>query len=281
MRTGLKFLSQALASFVLIAGLIVLVFGVVVPRVAGATTYAVLANSMAPRYPTGTLMVVRPADTISIGDVITYQITPADPTVVTHRVVEIGKTIAGDLRFVTRGDANEATDPFQVMPEQIHGKLWYAIPFAGFLVVALNGWREHATLAAVGLLMAYAVWQVIRFALERNKVKKENRNVLLVQFDQLAAEVDLALAELAPVEVRTGTLIEPIVPVAQTVPTVIAPPVFEQSVFVSPVRTMPEPTVIAAINADLASTATVVNPYLPTMTRAERRRREAEFALTS
>jgi len=148
---------------------LVLLLGILVPRVAGATTYAVLANSMAPRYPMGTLMVVRPRASIATGDVITYQVEPNDPTVVTHRVVGVGATIAGEPRFTTRGDNNEIADPALVQPEQIRGVLWYAVPFAGFLVTAVGGWREYAKLAAAALLVGYAIYQVVRTMMEKRR----------------------------------------------------------------------------------------------------------------
>jgi len=167
MQKYVSFLSQALATLVLLAGAVLLVGAVLVPRLTGATTYAVLASSMAPRYPMGTLMVVRPAQTIYTGDVITFQPNSADPNVVTHRVVAIGATVGGELRYTTQGDANTAADPALVSQEQVRGVLWYAIPFAGFLVVAVNNVQQNATLVAAGLLGIYAVWQVVRFRQEQ------------------------------------------------------------------------------------------------------------------
>ena len=46
----------------------VLAVAVLVPRVGGATPYTVLTGSMAPTYPPGSLVVVRPVDPESISD---------------------------------------------------------------------------------------------------------------------------------------------------------------------------------------------------------------------
>jgi len=222
MRKVWHFVGTALTAFVLVAGAVVLLGGVLVPRIAGATTYAVLADSMAPRYPTGTLMVVRPVDTISTGDIITYQSQPNDPMVVTHRVVGVGSTITGEPRFTTRGDANEIADPVLVQPEQIRGALWYAIPYAGFLVMAMGNWREPATLGIAGLLTGYALYQLIRSVVERLKP-------LAAAPVDVAAQAD-AVAPVYPVApTAVAVSIDAAVPVSAVAPTAKAelPPLAE------------------------------------------------------
>jgi hypothetical protein len=84
----------------------------------------------------------------------------------------VGSTISGEPRFTTKGDANEIRDPVLVLPEQIRGSLWYAIPFAGWLVIALDGYRQVAVLGAAGLLGLYALWQVIRAAIDYSRKGK-------------------------------------------------------------------------------------------------------------
>ena len=65
--------SASVASW-MVLGLAVAVVGaaVLVPRLTGSTPMTVLTGSMAPSYPPGTLVVVRPgpADDIAIGDEI-------------------------------------------------------------------------------------------------------------------------------------------------------------------------------------------------------------------
>ena len=62
MRAVLTFVGRTLAWLVILGAVAVLLVAVVVPRVAGATPYTVLTGSMAPAYPPGTLVVVRPVD---------------------------------------------------------------------------------------------------------------------------------------------------------------------------------------------------------------------------
>lgn len=132
---------------------------VVVPRVAGATPYTVLTGSMAPAYPPGTLVVVRPAEAedLAIGDVVTYQLESGRPTTVTHRIVAVGWNGQGEKVLITQGDANGAPDVAPVRPVQVRGELWYAVPWVGHLSVLLSP-AQHELLVqlAAGGLFLYA-----------------------------------------------------------------------------------------------------------------------------
>lgn len=150
---------QVLAWLLIISSLAVLAAAVLVPRIGGATPYAVLTGSMRPDLPPGTLVVARPADPdqIGIGTVITYQLRSGDPTVVTHRVVAVRHTLAGDTEFQTQGDANDVADVDWVTPEQVRGELWYAVPHLGRLNGLLNGdQRQQLITVAAGVLVLYA-----------------------------------------------------------------------------------------------------------------------------
>ena len=62
---------------------------IVVPRATGSQTYTVLTNSMAPKFPPGTFLVVKPVDfdELKYGDVVTFQLYSGRPEVETHRIV--------------------------------------------------------------------------------------------------------------------------------------------------------------------------------------------------
>ncbi len=170
MRRVLTFVSRALAAAVVVAGAVALLAGVVVPRLAGATPYTVLSGSMAPTYPIGTLVVVKPSDSIAMGDVITYQLESGKPDVVTHRVVGLGFSHEGEPRYTTRGDANEVSDRSQVLPVQVRGEVWYAVPYLGYVSTLVNGDQKQAAAVGIaGLLVVYAAWQVVK----ARKEKKE------------------------------------------------------------------------------------------------------------
>ncbi|MFC0682303.1 signal peptidase I [Lysobacter korlensis] len=136
----------------------------IVPAVAGATPLAVLTPSMEPTLPVGTLVVVKPTPVqdVRLGDVITYQIKPGDPTLVTHRVVEVRSISTGDIEFLTKGDNNDATDPTVVTAPQLKGKVWYSVPLAGFISMAVGTMLGPIVVPVVGvLLLGYAGYTVI------------------------------------------------------------------------------------------------------------------------
>lgn len=162
-RTGpLWWIGQILSWVILLGVLSIAAIMIVIPRLGGATAYTVLTGSMEPGMAPGSLAVVRPVDPAQLrtGDVITYQLKSGDPAVVTHRIVGVGATTRGELRFTTRGDANNADDP-PVRPEQIRGSLWYHLPSLGYVNSALTGSQRHwlsVTIAAG--LFTYAAFML-------------------------------------------------------------------------------------------------------------------------
>lgn len=128
-------------SWLVVAGVTALVgAAVVVPRLSGATPYTVLTGSMAPSYPPGTLVVVRPVDIADVrpGDVVTFQVESGRRTVATHRVIGIGWNADGEKVLRTKGDANEAADATPVRGVQLRGEVWYSLPWIGRLNVLMS-----------------------------------------------------------------------------------------------------------------------------------------------
>lgn len=155
--------------------LLVLVVSVLIPRVAGATPYTILTGSMAPGMAPGTLVVVKPVDAsdIAVGSVITYQLKSGERTVVTHRVVGIGFDGHGDRVFRTQGDANAVPDAEPVMPVQIKGERWYAVPRVGFVSNALSAAQRQTAVVVVAFgLLVYAAGMFTVAA--RNRGRKES-----------------------------------------------------------------------------------------------------------
>jgi signal peptidase len=161
---------RALAAVVIVVAGTALVLGVIVPRVAGATPYVVLTDSMEPSLPVGTLVVSRPVepDRIRTGSVITYQLRSGQEQLVTHRVVGIGMTVGGERTYLTQGDANDVPDTQPVRDVQVRGAVWYQVPYVGHVAGAFTGQREAIGMVAAVLLLGYAGWQVVRAARERS-----------------------------------------------------------------------------------------------------------------
>ncbi|QBJ97350.1 signal peptidase I [Rhodococcus sp. ABRD24] len=152
---------KSVASWVLLIAMVgILLLTIVVPRLAGATPYTVLTSSMEPTYSPGALIVVRTQDpeTLKVGDPITFQWESDNPDVVTHRITAAQRTSQGELRFTTQGDANSSPDERTVVPEQIRGKVWYSVPYVGYVNNFVSGKQRSILLAVVvGGLLIYAV----------------------------------------------------------------------------------------------------------------------------
>lgn len=136
---------------------------IVIPALTHSVPLTVLTQSMEPKLPPGTLLIVRPVDPddIKIGDVITYQITSGEPDVITHRVTGTGTTSGGERVFTLQGDNNAAPDPEPVREVQVQGRLWYSVPYVGWVNNAVSG-RSRGILIPVvaGALLLYAAWAI-------------------------------------------------------------------------------------------------------------------------
>jgi signal peptidase len=169
-RAVARFAVRASAAAVVAVAGAALVLGVVVPRVAGATPYVVLTDSMTPALPVGTLVVSRPVEPeeIATSTVITYQLRSGEEQLVTHRVVGLGTSAGGERVYVTQGDANEVPDIRPVRDVQVRGALWYHVPYLGHVAGAFTGGRQAVGGAVAVLLLGYAAWQLVRAARERS-----------------------------------------------------------------------------------------------------------------
>lgn len=165
---------RSLGSLILLglsAGLFALIMtiGVVavgIPAVTGSTPMTILTGSMAPSYPAGTLVIVRPTpvEEIRLGDALTYQLRSGEPELVTHRVVAIGSA-NGEKRFTTQGDANAIADPNPVREVQIRGTVWYSIPYLGWVNTLVNGEQRDIVVTVIALtLFGYAGYSIARGA---------------------------------------------------------------------------------------------------------------------
>ena len=127
----------------------VLGFGLGVVRLA--------SGSMAPTYPTDSLLVVRDVDAGSVvpGDVVTVTRDGAIP--ITHRVVGSERR-PGGVELVLRGDANDTPDPQPYQVQRV-GLVLGGIPFGGAALATLQSpVGLGVATVAVALLVLWAWW---------------------------------------------------------------------------------------------------------------------------
>jgi len=166
--TPLKTAGKTLGTLAVVAVLITTVL-VAIPGVIGAdASYVVLSNSMEPALETGDVVIVQsvaPA-AISHGDIITYQ-RPAGAdnglNQVSHRVINIEET-NGEFTYQTKGDANDAPDPYQVHESDLTGRVWFTIPYIGYLIQFIGTTAGILTFVVLpGILLVvtelYSVYQ--------------------------------------------------------------------------------------------------------------------------
>jgi len=161
-RSLLQYLGLAVSAAMLVLVAAVAVLVIVVPLATGGAALTVLTSSMAPEYPAGSLMVIRPVpvEQIRLGDVITYQITSGEPAVVSHRVVERAvDTESGEVTFTTKGDNNAVNDALPVREVQVRGVMMFSLPLLGWVNNGINGEaRQWVVPLVAGLLFAYAAY---------------------------------------------------------------------------------------------------------------------------
>ena len=126
-----------------VMGLAVLafLFLAVGPHLLGYRTMTMLTSSMSPEIDPGDVTVVTPIamSEVTEGMVITYHKPIEDQSLVTHRVVSVETAGNGTVTVQTKGDANEAIDPWTATLE---GDTAYevraVIPELGHLIQALR-----------------------------------------------------------------------------------------------------------------------------------------------
>lgn len=93
----------------------------------------VKSGSMEPSIPVGSIVVVKPAATYVAGDVITFGKDSGREIPTTHRIANI-QTESGSTLYTTKGDANEEADSEQILRDDIIGKVFVHVPYAGYVL---------------------------------------------------------------------------------------------------------------------------------------------------
>lgn len=155
-KTLVRKAGSAIASIVLamlgISALALLVLGIVarpghdgISRLAGHPVLTVLSGSMTPVFRPGDMIVDDPitplqAGRLVPGDIITFHVTGSSTELITHRIVRI-ETAQGSttqVRYQTKGDANNTPDQDLVSPSQVVGTYSTHVPFGGYFLQAVQ-----------------------------------------------------------------------------------------------------------------------------------------------
>lgn len=152
------------------------------PSLFGYRVFRVAGGSMQPLIQENTCILVRETDTdeLEVGDVITFVST--DPSIYgsynTHRIYDIYENAAGERCFVTKGDANDYPDVYDVMADRVVGCFVGEMP-GGPLLGSLIGWLHEkniyflAVILPLLLCLISYVWQLGSSLLGKKQDKEE------------------------------------------------------------------------------------------------------------
>ena len=131
--------------------------GNTLPMPLGFGMTVVLSGSMEPELSVDDLLIVTPADTYEVGDVVVFQ---TQRTAVVHRIVAIN----GE-EVITRGDANSSDDD-PITLQNIKGRVVCAIPFVGLIVNLIK------TPVGTVVLLGLAFW-LLEASFKKEKAQKQ------------------------------------------------------------------------------------------------------------
>jgi signal peptidase I len=135
---------------------------VIAPRALGGQSFTVMSGSMEPAIHTGDVVVDRrisPLD-VRVGDVVTFR-DPSDQTrLITHRLRSVSVR-DGVARMVTKGDANNTVERWNVSVDGTIGRVGYRVPRLGYALSWAGGRSGRLLLIALPALLL-ALLQLVR-----------------------------------------------------------------------------------------------------------------------
>jgi signal peptidase len=165
----------------LFAAIILALVGVIIAPHFGWRCDIVYGGSMEPAMDVGSLAVIRPVDPqdVEAGDIITYK-WRGESRLMTHRVVEVANN-DGAVTFTTKGDANEEPDTWAVPPEDVVGRVWFSVPYAGHAIhnmrTPLGLWLLIGIPATIIILMELRnIWLATRHLRRGSRRDQEVRD---------------------------------------------------------------------------------------------------------
>lgn len=148
-----KVLSIIVKILPFLAGALVFISVIRIPT--GLRIFLVESGSMRPAIPVGAVVLSHETDLIKAGDIITFKRQIGDASFVTHRVKEVR-----DGMIFTQGDANNARDDGYVLRSQVLGKVIFALPYLGYLLIFIK--TLPGTLIFIGIPAIFIILEELR-----------------------------------------------------------------------------------------------------------------------
>lgn len=155
------------------------------PSLFGYRMLRVISSSMQPEIDEGTCILIKSmdADELKVGDVITFVST--DPSIYgyynTHRIYDIYENEEGIRCFVTKGDANDYPDAYDVTEDRLLGVYVREFPGGralGSVISRLHERHVYFLVIILPLLLCLVsyVWQLGRAMGARRQEKESERD---------------------------------------------------------------------------------------------------------
>ncbi len=148
----MKHVVGRLVSVLCAAALAFVVIAILVPAMFGMQRYVITGGSMTGAISKGSVVYskVTPVGELKVGDIITFR-PPGQAELVTHRIITIKTGPDGKTAYRTKGDFNEAADPWNpvTLDGPVQARYVFHIPLFGYLLAALA--MRTVRLALIGL----------------------------------------------------------------------------------------------------------------------------------
>lgn len=133
----------------------------------------VQTGSMKPTLPIGSVVLIKEENQYNYGDIVNFMVDDqGNKTSYTHRISAVG--VNG---YHTKGDANNADDPWTINKCSINGKVIFSSIIVGKLIAALRElsiWKIALVIVTI-FLVFFVIIPSVLFHLNKDEVEKEKR----------------------------------------------------------------------------------------------------------
>jgi signal peptidase len=152
-----------------VVGLIGLLFALTLVPIPGNYEIKVVkSGSMEPAIHVGSIVVIKPASSYAVGDVITFGEDTKTQIPTTHRIVKIEGT-GSQMAFTTKGDANDTEDQTSTSVARVKGKMLFTVPYAGYVLAFAR--------TKLGFFLLVGIPALVVFFEEGRSIYKEFRRM--------------------------------------------------------------------------------------------------------
>lgn len=164
----LRLLAGGFAFWLAAGAALAVLAAAVAPMALGYHTYTVRSGSMTPTIHTGDVIVSRTIEPRQArpGDIVTFHNPDYGDHLTTHRVRSM--RLQGDqIRFLTRGDANSASERWSVEADGSIGRLSYRIPWVGYALARIGSGPGRVAMIMIPALILLALGLIRIWAPDR------------------------------------------------------------------------------------------------------------------